>query len=55
MLNHAPRGVTAQVYNKYSYLPEKTKALETWGRKLQALTGDAVDATVVDLAGRAAQ
>jgi integrase len=55
VLNHAPRGVTAQVYNKHSYLPEKTRALEAWGRKLQTLTGSAQDDKVVDLAGRAAQ
>jgi integrase len=55
VLNHAPRGVTAQVYNKHSYLPEKTRALETWGRKLQTLTGRTVDDKVVDLAEMAAQ
>ena len=36
ILNHAERGVTA-VYDRHSYDGEKRQALETWGRKLQAI------------------
>jgi hypothetical protein len=36
VLNHAERGVTA-VYDRHSYDPEKRQALDTWGRKLDAI------------------
>jgi integrase len=39
VLNHAPRGVTAQIYNRHSYLPEKTRALQAWGKRLQLIVG----------------
>jgi integrase len=31
VLNHQPQGITARVYNRYSYLDEKREALERWG------------------------
>ena len=37
VLNHAPRGITATVYDKHSYMPEKRRALETWGAYLDGL------------------
>ena len=37
VLNHAPRGVTAEVYDKYDLLNEKLRAFDTWGRKLESL------------------
>lgn len=36
LLNHAERGVTS-TYDRHSYDKEKRQALETWGRKLQAI------------------
>ena len=30
VLNHAPRGITATVYDKHSYMPEKRRALDLW-------------------------
>ena len=38
ILNHVERGITA-VYDRHSYDLEKRHALETWGRKLQAIVG----------------
>ena len=32
VLNHAPRGVTATVYNRHQYDAEKRLALDTWAR-----------------------
>jgi integrase len=32
VLNHAPQGVTAQVYNRYSYAKEKREVLELWAK-----------------------
>ena len=37
VLNHVPQGVTARVYDQYEYLPEKRRALETWGSFLDGL------------------
>lgn len=37
VLNHAQRGVTAQVYDRYEYLEEKRRALETWAAQVSAL------------------
>jgi integrase len=37
VLNHAPKGVTGQVYNRYEYVSEKRHALETWARHLENL------------------
>jgi hypothetical protein len=36
VLNHKEGGVT-KIYNRYSYLDEKRRALETWGRKVESL------------------
>ena len=38
VLNHAEGGVT-HVYRRYSYLDEKRRALDTWGRALEAMVG----------------
>jgi integrase len=37
VLNHAPQGITAQVYNRYSYQAEKAEALERWAAHLAGL------------------
>ncbi|MCH7498754.1 MAG: tyrosine-type recombinase/integrase [Nitrospinae bacterium] len=37
VLNHAEVGVTATVYDKYNYFPEKKDALNRWGRKLESI------------------
>ena len=37
VLNHAPRGVTATVYDRHSYLPEKRRALELWASHIENL------------------
>lgn len=39
VLNHAPQGVTAQVYALHSYAPEKCAALEAWADEVQAVKG----------------
>ena len=39
VLGHAPQGVTAEHYDLYDMLPEKTDALERWGRELERLMG----------------
>lgn len=49
VLNHAPRGVTAEVYDQYDQLQGKRDALETWGRKIQSLVEPSHDQTVVPL------
>ena len=36
VLNHAQGGVTS-IYNRHSYLPEKTEALEKWAKRLEEL------------------
>jgi integrase len=38
VLNHAARGVTGKVYNRYEYLEEKRRALDLWGQYLDNLT-----------------
>lgn len=43
ILNHAPKGVTAQVYNQYGYDAEKRAALLQWDRELTRITtGDQI-------------
>jgi len=37
ILNHAPTGVTATVYDKYNYLKEKTEAMNRLGEKLESI------------------
>lgn len=38
LLNHAPRGVTARVYDQHEMLPEKTRAMAAWGSLLSEIT-----------------
>lgn len=38
LLNHAAKGVTAQHYDQYGMLPEKTHAMKVWGSFLESLT-----------------
>ncbi len=38
VLNHAAKGVTGRVYNRYEYLNEKRSALDLWARYLDTLT-----------------
>ncbi len=40
ILNHAERGVTGQVYDKFSYEPQKSIALEKWGQRLREIIMD---------------
>ena len=49
ILNHAPRGVTDEVYMRYDFDAEKQKALESWSRKLEALAGQRTADKVVPL------
>ncbi len=37
VLNHSPKGVTAQVYDKHTYMPEKRRALELWAGHIEGL------------------
>ena len=37
LLNHAPLGITRQVYNLWHYLPEKRRALEQWAEYLATI------------------
>jgi integrase len=39
ILNHAPQGVTAQVYNLHPYETEKRAALELWSRHVAEVAG----------------
>ena len=48
ILNHAEPHITA-VYDRASYDKEKRQALETWGRKLQAIVEGAEPANVIQL------
>ena len=50
VLNHAPRGVTAEVYDRYDMLDEKRRALAVWGRRLESMVRPG-DETVVPLRG----
>jgi integrase len=44
VLNHVQTGVTGKVYDKYTYGPEISRALEKWGQKIeQAVTGKKAD------------
>lgn len=49
LLNHAERGVTS-TYDRHSYDKEKRQALETWGRKLQAIIEGTETTNVIMLA-----
>lgn len=37
VLNHAPRGITATVYDKHTDVPEKRRALDTWADYLKGI------------------
>ncbi len=37
VLNHAPRGITATVYDRHTYMPEKRRALDLWCVHLRSL------------------
>lgn len=49
ILNHAPAGITRQVYDRYSYEREVAEALERWAAYLQGITGGGAE--VVPLFG----
>lgn len=51
VLNHASKGITGQVYNRYEYLAEKKHALEQWGAYLGQLTAQGA-ANVVEMPSR---
>lgn len=51
VLNHAPKGVTAQVYALHAYLPEKRSALERWSAELARALADKPADNVVKLKG----
>jgi hypothetical protein len=54
ILNHAERDVTA-IYDRHSYDPEKRKALEAWGRRLEEIvSGPKMRANIVAV-GRASR
>jgi len=48
VLNHAESGVTA-VYDRHSYDKEKRQALETWGRRLEAIIKGKEKGTVIPM------
>ena len=48
VLNHKQGGVT-QIYDRYSYLDEKRRALDTWGNKLTSIIRPKDDRKVVAL------
>ena len=48
VLNHAESGVTA-VYDRHSYDKEKRQALETWGRRLDAIIKDKEESSVIPM------
>lgn len=52
ILNHAEPGITA-VYDRHSYDREKLQALETWGRRLEAIAEGRAD-NVVEFTARQA-
>lgn len=47
LLNHAAKGVTAQHYDLYQMMPEKTHAMRLWGSFLDSLTSGEAD-NVID-------
>jgi integrase len=51
VLNHAPRGITATVYDKHTYVPEKRKALEIWTGYLKNIVAPETKGNVVKLRG----
>ncbi|MBI5162576.1 MAG: hypothetical protein HY985_01590 [Magnetospirillum sp.] len=51
VLNHAPRGVTATVYDKHTYVPEKRRALDVWANYLKSIVELEEASNVVNLRG----
>ena len=51
VLNHAPRGVTATVYDKHTYVPEKRRALDLWADYLKSIVAPEKGSNVVPLRG----
>jgi len=49
VLNHAPQGVTEQVYQRYARDPEKKAALDRWARHLQAIVNGQTAGKVVSI------
>jgi hypothetical protein len=50
LLNHAPKGVTDQHYNKASMLGPKKKAMDTWSEWLQrVIAGEKVEENVIPI------
>jgi integrase len=52
ILNHAPAGVTARVYNHHDDVAGKRKALTAWAREIERLASGASSGTVVTLRAR---
>lgn len=53
--NHAPKGTTKRVYDRYDLMPEKLAALEKWGRYVDRLvTGVGADVIPIRARGGAA-
>jgi integrase len=50
VLNHRVEGVTAEVYDQYTYLPEKRAALDAWADRLRVILAGAA---AVPIRGRA--
>jgi integrase len=46
VLNHTPRGVTAAVYDKHTYLKEKARALQAWANRLDSIIDGTADNVV---------
>jgi hypothetical protein len=51
VLNHAPKGVTAQVYALHTYAPEKRSALDRWAAELMRAVDGRTGTKVVQLHG----
>jgi len=45
ILNHSEDGDITHVYDRYSYDSEKTRALDTWGRRLMIIVSGLKAAT----------
>ena len=43
--NHKQRDITGRVYIRYTYDKEKRRALQTWGRRLEAIVHHGVRST----------
>jgi len=52
ILNHAPAGVTARVYNHHDDVAGKRTALTAWAREIERLASGASSGTVVTLRAR---